>query len=125
MDQVIFGNVLQSSKCAPYLARHIGLRAGLPIAVPALTINRLCGSGFESLALGVKEILAGDAEIVLTGGTESMSQAPHVVRDVRFGVKYGFEPKMEDSLAQTLIDQYPKPMVKLLMLTLKTKRGFY
>ena len=111
IDHVIFGNVLQTSKCAPYLARHVGLRAGLPITVPALTINRLCGSGFEAVSLAVKEIQSGDSQIVLCGGTESLSQAPHVVRDVRFGVKYGAEPKLEDSLAVTLVDQYPKPMV--------------
>ena len=75
-----FGNVLQTSKDAIYLARHVGLRSGLPIEVPALTVNRLCGSGFEAITAGAREIMTGDANVVLVGGTESMSQAPHIVR---------------------------------------------
>lgn len=85
VDHVVFGNALQTSKDALYLARHIGLRAGVPEPVPALTINRLCGSGFQALVTGAMEILLGEAEVVLCGGTESMSQAPHVVRGARWG----------------------------------------
>ena len=80
VDHVYFGNVMQTSKDAIYLARHIGLKAGLPQRVPAVGVNRLCGSGFESISAGAREILCGDAQVVLVGGTESMSQAPHIVR---------------------------------------------
>jgi acetyl-CoA acetyltransferase family protein len=85
VDQVVFGNALQTSADAIYLARHIGLRAGLPQETPALTLNRLCGSGFQSIITGAQEIMLGEAEVVLCGGTESMSQAPHVVRGSRWG----------------------------------------
>ncbi|MFL5518890.1 MAG: beta-ketoacyl synthase N-terminal-like domain-containing protein, partial [Gemmatimonadales bacterium] len=86
VDHVVFGNVLQTSADAPYLARHIGLRAKLPIDTPALTVNRLCGSGFEAVIQGAHQILLGEARVVLAGGTESMSQAPHVVRGARWGL---------------------------------------
>ena len=82
---VIYGNALQTSSDAIYLARHVGLGAGLPQAVPAVTVNRLCGSGFQAITQGAQEILLGHAEVVLCGGTESMSQAPHVVRGARWG----------------------------------------
>jgi acetyl-CoA acetyltransferase family protein len=85
VDHVVFGNALQTSSDAIYLARHVGLHAGVPREVPALTVNRLCGSGFQSLVTGAMEILLGEAEVVLCGGTESMSQAPHVVRGARWG----------------------------------------
>lgn len=76
---------------AAYLARHVGHHAGAPISAPALTINRLCGSGFQALINGAQEIMLGEAEIVLTGGTESMSQAPYAVRNIRSGTRYGVE----------------------------------
>jgi acetyl-CoA acyltransferase 2 len=85
VDHVVFGNALQTSSDAIYLARHVGLNAGVPRETPALTVNRLCGSGFQSLVTGAMEILLGEAEVVLCGGTESMSQAPHVVRGARWG----------------------------------------
>lgn len=85
VGHVVFGNALQTSKDAIYLARHVGLRAGLPQTVPAITLNRLCGSGFQAAVTGAMEILLGEAEVVLCGGTESMSQAPHVVRGARWG----------------------------------------
>ena len=85
VDHVIFGNALQTSADAIYLARHVGLQAGVPIEKPALTVNRLCGSGFQSIVTGAQEILLGEAEVCLCGGTESMSQAPHVVRGARWG----------------------------------------
>ncbi|KAJ1678547.1 3-ketoacyl-CoA thiolase, mitochondrial [Spiromyces aspiralis] len=111
ISSVIFGNVAQTSKDAMYLARHVGHRAGLPVNTPALTINRLCGSGFQSIINAVQEIKAGDSEVVLTGGSENMSQAPYVLRDVRWGTKFGLEYlKMEDSLACALTDQYPSPI---------------
>jgi len=85
VGHVIFGNALQTSSDAIYLARHVGLRAGVPVAVPALTVNRLCGSGFQAIASGAAEILLGEAEVALCGGAESMSQAPHLVRGARWG----------------------------------------
>jgi len=106
VDHVIFGNVLQTSKDAIYLARHVGLRAGLPQRVPAVTVNRLCGSGFEAITAGAREILVGDAQVALVGGTESMSQAPHVVRGARKGLRFGKSPALEDSLWSCLTDSY-------------------
>jgi acetyl-CoA acyltransferase 2 len=85
IDHVVYGNALQTSADAIYLARHVGLRSGIPQEVPAVTVNRLCGSGFQALAHGAMEILLDDARAVLAGGTESMSQAPHVVRGARWG----------------------------------------
>uniref|UniRef100_F7IHH1 Acetyl-CoA acyltransferase 2 n=1 Tax=Callithrix jacchus TaxID=9483 RepID=F7IHH1_CALJA len=108
VDSVIVGNVLQSSSDAPYLARHVGLRVGIPKEIPALTINRLCGSGFQSIVNGCQEICVKEAEVVLCGGTESMSQAPYCVRSVRFGTKLGSDIKLEDYLWVGLTDQHIK-----------------
>ncbi len=80
IDHVVFGNAQQTSADAIYLARHIGLQAGLPIETPAVTINRLCGSGFEAIIQGAQQIWLDESSVVLAGGAESMSQAPHVVR---------------------------------------------
>jgi len=85
VDHVIFGNALQTSADAIYLARHVGLRSGVPVETPALTLNRLCGSGFQAIVSGAEQILLGAAEVTLCGGAESMSQAPHVVRGARWG----------------------------------------
>ncbi|XP_023063340.1 3-ketoacyl-CoA thiolase, mitochondrial [Piliocolobus tephrosceles] len=106
VDSVIIGNVMQSSSNAIYLARHVGLRVGVPKETPALTINRLCGSGFQSIVNGCQEICVKDAEVVLCGGTESMSQAPYYVRNVRFGIKLGSDVELEDSLWAGLTDQH-------------------
>ena len=104
VDAVFFGNVLQTSQDAIYLARHVGLRSGGRIDAPALTVNRLCGSGFEAIAQGVNAIKLGEAEVVLVGGTESMSQAPHVVRGARSGFSFGPGAKFEDTLFTCLQD---------------------
>jgi acetyl-CoA acyltransferase 2 len=85
VDHVIFGNALQTSSDAIYLARHVGLQAGVPIETPALTVNRLCGSGFQAIVGGAEQIMLGHASVCLCGGAESMSQAPHVVRGARWG----------------------------------------
>jgi acetyl-CoA acetyltransferase len=85
VGHVVFGNALQTSADAIYLARHIGLRSGLSTEVPALTLNRLCGSGFQAIVSGAMEIMLGETEVALCGGTESMSQAPHVIRGARWG----------------------------------------
>lgn len=105
IEESIFGNVIPTGKDGIYLARHIGLKAGVPIASPALTLNRLCGSGMESVIQAAKKIMLGEAESVLAGGVESMSNAPYVVRNARFGVRYG-NAEFEDSLAQGLTDIY-------------------
>lgn len=106
VDQVIFGNVAQTSADAIYLARHVGLRCELPQSVPALTVNRLCGSGFQAVINGAEQLMLGEATCVLVGGTESMSQAPFAVRGVRFGTTLGKAPAMEDTLWSSLTDSF-------------------
>lgn len=106
IDHVIYGNVLQTAVDAIYLARHVGLRAGVPVPVPAITVNRLCGSGFQTVVNGAEQILTGQANCVLVGGTESMSQAPHVMYGLRDGQRFGKPPKMIDALWDALIDSY-------------------
>jgi len=106
VDHVIYGNVLQTANDAIYLARHVGLRSGIPQAVPALTLNRLCGSGFQSVVSAAEQILTGQASVVLAGGTESMSQAPHVVHGLRDGARFGKAPAMQDLLWECLTDTY-------------------
>src|SRR5579862_3990445 len=104
-DHVVFGNAQQTSGDALYGARHVGLRAGLPIETPALTVNRLCGSGMQAMVNGAQMLQLGEAKLVLAGGMESMSQAPHVIRGARWGFGLG-EGKMEDSLMVALLDTY-------------------
>ncbi|MFQ5537528.1 MAG: acetyl-CoA C-acyltransferase [Gemmatimonadota bacterium] len=106
IDHTFFGNALQTSADALYLARHVGLRVGIPEERGALTVNRLCGSGFEAIVQGAKEILLGEARVCLTGGAESMSQAPHVVRGARWGqLRLGDASKyFEDVLWESLLD---------------------
>src|SRR5437879_5235048 len=105
IDHVVFGNVLQTSADAAYLARHIGLKSGIPPSVPALAVNRLCGSGFQAIVSGAQLLLLQEASYVLAGGTENMSQAPHVIRGARWGIPLG-EGRMEDSLWSALTDSY-------------------
>jgi acetyl-CoA acetyltransferase family protein len=105
VDHVVFGNVLQTSADAVYGARHVGLKAGLPIEVPALTVNRLCGSGIQAAISGGQLIQLGEADIVLTGGMESMSQAPHVIRGLRSGLRLG-QGALEDTLWSALLDTH-------------------
>src|SRR3954471_8215587 len=104
-DHAIFGNVQQTSGDALYGARHVALKAGLPIETPALTVNRQCGSGMQSIVSGAQLIELGEATTVLAGGMESMSQAPHVIRGARWGFGLG-EGKLEDSLMVALLDTY-------------------
>jgi acetyl-CoA acyltransferase 2 len=105
IDHVIFGNALQTSGDAIYGARHVGLKSGVPHEVPAVTVNRLCGSGFESIVQGAHRILLGEAKTVLAGGMENMSQAPHVIRGARKGLRLG-QGQLEDSLMVALLDSY-------------------
>jgi acetyl-CoA acyltransferase 2 len=106
VNHVIVGNAMQTSVDAMYCARHVALRSGLPIEVPAVTVNRLCGSGFEAVVQGAHRLMLGEATAVLAGGTESMSQAPHVVRGARWGIRYGPSPLLEDSLFEGLRDTH-------------------
>lgn len=103
-DHAVFGNALQTSADAIYFARHVALKAGLPIETPALTVNRLCGSGFEAVIQGAQQILLGESKAVLTGGGESMSQAPHVLRGARWGLRLGPSAPLEDLLWESLKD---------------------
>jgi acetyl-CoA acyltransferase 2 len=102
----IFGNVLQTSADACYFARHVALRAGCRIDAPALTVNRLCGSGFEAIVQGVHALERGEADLVLVGGGESMSQAPFMARGIRWGLPLGANPPLIDSLTEALRDAY-------------------
>ncbi len=104
-DHCVFGNAQQTSADAMYGARHVGLRAGLPIETPALTVNRLCGSGMQAIVTAAQMIQLGEAQRVLAGGMESMSQAPHVIRGARWGLPFG-QGQLEDSLAVALLDSY-------------------
>jgi acetyl-CoA acyltransferase 2 len=106
VDHAVFGNAQQTSADAIYLSRHVALNAGLPIETPAVTVNRLCGSGFEAVIQGAQQILLDESRVVLAGGAESMSQAPHVVRGTRWGVRLGPAIGFEDTLWEALKDPY-------------------
>jgi acetyl-CoA acetyltransferase family protein len=105
IDHVVMGNVLHTSSDAIYGARHVGLKAGVPVDVPALTVNRLCGSGIQAAVSAAQMIQLGEASLVLAGGIESMSQAPHVVRGLRSGLRLG-QGRLEDSLWEALLDTH-------------------
>jgi acetyl-CoA acetyltransferase family protein len=105
IDHVVFGNVMQTSSDAIYGARHVGLKAGLAVETPAVTVNRLCGSGIEAIAQAAQRVLLGEAKTILAGGMENMTQCPHVVRGARSGFRLG-EGKLEDSLVAGLFDTY-------------------
>jgi acetyl-CoA acyltransferase 2 len=106
VDQVVLGNVIQTSQDAIYFARHVALEAGLPIDTPALTVNRLCGSGLQAVVSAAQMLLLGEGQIALAGGAENMTQAPHVLRGARAGYKLGQAPQLEDSLWEALVDSY-------------------
>src|ERR1044071_1618548 len=105
VDHAVFGNVLQTSADAIYGARHVALKAGVPVDVPALTVNRLCGSGIQAAISGGQMIQLGEADIVLSRGMESMSQAPHVIRGLRSGLRLG-QGQLEDTLWSALLDTH-------------------
>src|SRR6188474_1154101 len=105
IDHTVIGNALQTSGDAIYGARHVALKAGVPFQRPALTVNRLCGSGIQSIVSGAQMIQLGEAATCLVGGMESMSQAPHVIRGARSGFALG-QGKLEDSLMVALLDTY-------------------
>ena len=105
IDHTVFGNALQTSGDAIYGARHVALKAGVPFQRPALTVNRLCGSGIQAIVSGAQMIQLGEAKTCLVGGMESMSQAPHVIRGARSGFALG-QGSLEDSLMVALLDTY-------------------
>jgi acetyl-CoA acyltransferase 2 len=105
IDQVVFGNVMQTSADAIYGARHVGLKAGLKVETPAVTVNRLCGSGIEAIVQAAQRLLLDEASIVLAGGMENMTQAPFVIRGARNGLKLG-GGALEDFLFVGLTDSY-------------------
>ncbi len=106
VDHVVMGNALQTGPDAIYGARHASLKGGLANEVPALTVNRICGSGIQSIVSAGQMILSGDAEVVVAGGMENMSQAPHIIRGARDGFRLGGAPKVEDYLFESLMDPY-------------------
>jgi acetyl-CoA acetyltransferase family protein len=105
VDHVVMGNALQTSGDAIYGARHVGLKAGVPVEVPALTVNRLCGSGLQSVVSAAQMIRLGESRLAVAGGMENMTQAPHVIRGLRGGLRLG-EGKLEDSLMVALLDTH-------------------
>lgn len=105
IDLTIMGNVLHSSNNSPYLARHVALHSGVPIEKPSLSVNRLCGSGMQSIISAAHSLLLGEGRAALTGGTENMSITPHVLRGSRFGTKLG-SPQIDDMLWAGLTDEY-------------------
>jgi acetyl-CoA acyltransferase 2 len=123
IDEVVFGNVIQSSADAIYLARHVGLRVGLPVGVPALIVNRLCGSGLQAILSAAQSLTLGSATYALAGGTENMSQAPHVVRGARKGFHLGQSAAFEDSLWTALIDSYGNTPMAITAENLAKKYG--
>lgn len=123
IGHVIVGNVMQTSADAIYCARHVGLRSGVPVEAPALTVNRLCGSGFEAIIQGAQQILLGEAEAVLVGGSENMSQAPHILRGGRDGYAFGKAPALEDSLWSGLTDSYCNAPMAITAENLAVKYG--
>jgi acetyl-CoA acyltransferase 2 len=106
IDQTIFGNVLYTTRDSIYFARHVALKSGVRQETSALTLNRLCGSGFQAVVSGAQEIILGDANVCLVGGAESMSQAPHVTRGIRWGTPLGKGPVLEDVLWESLTDSF-------------------
>ncbi|MDQ3031850.1 MAG: acetyl-CoA C-acetyltransferase [Myxococcota bacterium] len=124
VDQVILGNVQQTSPDAIYGARHVGLKAGVPIESPALTVNRLCGSGFQAVVSAAEQILLGDAKCVLAAGSENMSQAPHAMWGLRdAGAKFGKPPAIVDTLWAALTDSYTNTPMAVTAENLAVKYG--
>jgi acetyl-CoA acyltransferase 2 len=111
IEHVVVGNALQTSVDALYGARHVGLKAGVPKEIGALTVNRLCGSGVQAIVSGAQMILLGEARTVLAGGMENMSQAPYVLYGTRTGIPFGAQPVLQDSLFASLSD----PVAGLMM----------
>ncbi len=104
VDHVVFGTVLYTAPDSLYGARHVSLKAGIPIPVPALTVNRLCGSGIQSIVSACHMLIADDATVTVAGGMESMSQAPHMLFGARKGYRLGQKWELQDQLMASLVD---------------------
>lgn len=91
----VFRCFIQTSVHGPYIARHMALQAGVKEETPCLTVNRLCGSGFQSIVSGAQDVLLGDAEVAVCAGAENMSMAPYTLRGARFGTKLGTDLKVQ------------------------------
>src|SRR6185312_4847009 len=122
IDHTIFGNVVQAGPDAIYTARHIGLKAGVPVDRGAFNVNRLCGSGFQAWVSAVQMIRDGEAQAVLAGGLEQMSQIPYVMRSARFGLRMG-HGKLEDYMTESLTDMYTGLPMAMTAETLGEKYG--
>lgn len=107
IDEVVIGNVLQAG-LGQNVARQVSLNAGIPKEVPAMTLNKVCGSGLRAVSLAAQMIKAGDADIVVAGGTESMSQAPFLVREARWGARMGDKTFVDEMLVDGLVDAFHK-----------------
>ncbi|WP_019377639.1 thiolase family protein [Virgibacillus halodenitrificans] len=105
VDLTVMGNVIHSAKNAPYLTRHVALKSSIPVEKPALTVNRLCGSGLQSVVSAAQSLMLGEANVALAGGVESMSLAPYALRGTRFGTKLS-APQVDDMLWASLTDEY-------------------
>uniref|UniRef100_A0A7S3D8U4 Uncharacterized protein n=1 Tax=Palpitomonas bilix TaxID=652834 RepID=A0A7S3D8U4_9EUKA len=123
IDTAVFGNVQQTSADTIYLSRHIALKSGVKTEAPCLTVNRLCGSGFQAVVTGAQEIVLGSSQIALTGGCESMSQAPFVARGMRFGTRLGVDVPLKDSLWEGLTDAHCKLPMAITAENLATQYG--
>ncbi|KAF8563019.1 hypothetical protein P879_10384 [Paragonimus westermani] len=111
IGSVVFGNVIQSNRDTSNLSRHTAVRVGIPISTPALTVNRLCGSGFQAVISAAHDMLIGLTELTLAGGSENMTEVPYVVRNIRFGTQLGLNYKLDDMLIDALVDhQINMPM---------------
>ncbi|XP_076070025.1 yippee interacting protein 2 [Oratosquilla oratoria] len=109
VDSVVVGNVIGCAHTDTiYISRHVGLRCGVKLETPCLTVNRLCGSGFQSVVNGAQDILMKDSQVVLAGGTDNMSMSPYAVRNIRFGTRLGSDLNMEDTLWASLTDAHCK-----------------
>ncbi|MGI8589020.1 MAG: acetyl-CoA C-acetyltransferase [Chloroflexia bacterium] len=106
VDNVVLGNVLQTSIDAVYIARHVGLMCGVPKEAPALTVNRLCGSGLQAIVSAAQSIQLDESQCALAGGTENLSQAPHVLYGARWGLELGQDGHLQDSLWAALVDSH-------------------
>ncbi len=107
VEQVVFGNVIHTSPEDHYLARVVGINAGIPKESPAMTVNRLCGSGLQAVASAAQIIQTGDAEVVLAGGAESMSRGAYWMENVRWGARMG-AASVVDSVVGALTDPFDK-----------------
>lgn len=123
VEEVIFGNVLQAG-LGQNVARQVSVKAGLPIEVPSFTVNKVCGSGLKAVALAAQAIMAGDADVIVAGGTENMSQSAYIVPSARWGARMG-EAKLIDTMVYDgLTDVFNKYHMGITAENIVDKYGF-